>query len=362
MKQTRRGRQNIALSFLTRLRPCVNAHFVSVFKTENISLDPLKKLNIGIVGFGHQARAQGLNLLDSGFKVSIGLREKSLSQTQAKKDGFHVLTISELVQKFDLVMLLIPDEVQAQVYKEEIEPFLSSNKILGFSHGFNLVFDKICLPKGVEYILVAPKATGIHVRRSYLKTKGVPLAVDWKSERSKDLTLAYARAIGGARSFIFKATLQEEVFSNLFSEQCALPGGLTELLKKSYEVLRENGVSPVMAYFECFYKLKVLVDLIDERGLEGFYRGISSTASFGALTSGPKIIDENIKSKMKAVFEEIKSGVFSKKDRKTLEDLLAQEKNHPLEKMFSEMRALLSPGFSKSENVFCETKKTFSDT
>ncbi len=275
-------------------------------------------------------------------------------------------------------MLFIPDVALEKVYKEEIAPFLSEDKILGFSHGFNLVFEKLRLPENNEYILLAPRATGIEVRKAYLKGAGAPAAVTWKSEQSRDITLAYAKAIGCAHNVVFKTTLQEEVFSNLFSEQCALPGGVIEILKKSYEVLIEKGISPLMAYFECFYKLKILVDVLDQKGIEGFYRSISSTASLGALTIGPRVIDNNVKDKMKTVFNEIalrchpstqvpaSAGINSgwdleKNDPKLLEDLLLKERNHPLEKMFSEMRALLSPGFSKSENVFCETKKTFSD-
>ena len=272
---------------------------------------------IGIVGFGSQGHAHALNLRDSGCNVIIGLRKGGKSWPVAEKDGFEVMTVPELTQKADIIMILINDEKQADMFNQDIRPYLTEGKAIAFAHGFNIRYKLITPPKGVDVFMAAPKGPGHTVRSQYVAGKGVPCLVAVEQDatgKAWDIALAYIAGIGGARAGIMQTTMNEETETDLFGEQAVLCGGVVELMRCGFETLVEAGYQPENAYFECIHEMKLIIDLINKGGVAAMNYSISDTAEFGEYVSGPRVIPyEETKANMKAVLNDIQDGTFAGK-------------------------------------------------
>lgn len=309
----------------------------------------LNEKTVAVIGYGSQGHAHAQNMRDSGVNAIIGLR-KGKSWDQAVEDGFEVYSVGEATAKSDVVMILLPDELQTKVYKEEIEPNLT-NQALMFAHGFNIHFNQIVAPKESDVLLVAPKGPGHLVRRTYEEGAGVPalFAVHQDvSGEARDLALAYARAIGALRAGGLETTFKEETETDLFGEQAVLCGGLTSLVKAGFETLTEAGYQPELAYFECLHELKLIVDLMYEGGLEGMRYSISDTAQWGDFVSGPRVVDERVKQEMKDVLKDIQEGKFAKGwimenqvNRPVFNAINNRESEHQIEKVGRELRKMM---------------------
>jgi ketol-acid reductoisomerase len=314
---------------------------VKVYYDTEASLEKVKKKTISIVGYGSQGRAQALNMRDSGLQVIVGLRKEGASWKTAEADGFKVYTISEAAEKGDMIHILIPDPAQPSVYNSEIRDHLSTEKILGFSHGFNIHFKQIVPPPDLDVIMVAPKSPGKRVRETYLAGFGVPalLAVEQNhSGIAKEIALGICKALGCTRAGVLETTFKDETESDLIGEQTVLVGGLIELIKNGFETLVEAGYQPELAYFEACNEAKLIMDLVYEKGLVGMLRAVSDTAKYGGLTVGSKVIDQNVKSNMKKVVKDVQSGRFAKewignfeKSSAVLEPLMKQLERHQIE-------------------------------
>ena len=325
---------------------------VKMYYDQDANLELLADKVIAVLGYGSQGHAQAQNLKDSGLNVIIGLREGSQSAEKAKADGFEVYPTAEAVKKADIIQILIPDEVQARVYKNDIEPNLEAGNALVFSHGFNIHFGQIVPPENVDVFMVAPKGPGHLVRRTYQEGKGVPglVAVEQDfSGRAFDLGLAYAKGIGATRAGVIHTTFKEETQTDLFGEQAVLCGGLTALIKAGFETLVEAGYQPEVAYFECFHEMKLIVDLLYEGGLSNMRYSISDTAQYGDLTVGPRIINEGVKKEMEAVLEDIQSGKFARDwilenaaNRPNFNALTRRDEDSLLEKVGARLRSMMS--------------------
>ncbi len=287
----------------------------NVFYCGDADLGHLKGKTVSVVGYGSQGHAQAQNLRDSGVHVVIGLR-KGRSWEQAEQDGFEVLPVDEAVKQADVVQLLMPDEVQAQVYKNQVAPHLKPGSALFFSHGFNIHFGQIDPPEDVDVVLIAPKGPGHLVRRVYIEGFGVPALIavhqDASGKASK-LGLAYAKGIGATRAGVIETTFKEETETDLFGEQAVLCGGVSQLVKSGFETLTEAGYQPEIAYFECLHELKLIVDLMYEGGLSGMRYSISDTAEYGDYMSGERVVGKPSREAMKEVLKEIQDGTFAKK-------------------------------------------------
>ncbi len=287
---------------------------VTILHDKDADLEILKGMTIGIIGYGSQGRAQALNMRDSGIKIIIGVR-KGPSFDKAKEDGFEVLTVEEAAAKADIIHILLPDELQGGVYKNEIEKHITKNKVLSCSHGFNIIFKQILPPADVDVIMVAPKAPGTEVRKTYAAGFGVPGLVSAHqnpSGKALKIALAMAKAEGLTRAGVLECTFAQETYEDLFGEQAVLCGGAVQLIKYGFETLTEAGYPPEMAYFECLHELKLIVDLIYEGGIQKMNSVISNTAEWGEYVSGPRIIDPSVKTRMKEVLKDIESGKFAK--------------------------------------------------
>ncbi|MBQ3593722.1 MAG: ketol-acid reductoisomerase [Clostridia bacterium] len=275
----------------------------------------VKGMTVAVVGYGSQGHAHAKNLRDSGVNVVIGLYEGSKSAVKAKADGFEVYNTGDAVKKADLVMILVNDEKQAAIYKSEIAPNLRDGMTLAFAHGFNIHFKQIVPPSTVNVIMIAPKGPGHTVRSQYQKGQGVPclVAVEQNATgNAHEIALSYAQGIGGARAGILDTTFREETETDLFGEQAVLCGGVTALMKAGFETLVEAGYKPENAYFECIHEMKLIVDLIFEKGFAGMRYSISDTAEYGDYVTGPRIITEETKKEMKKVLSEIQDGTFAR--------------------------------------------------
>ena len=285
-----------------------------ILKNKDIKTNILKKLNVGIIGFGNQARAQALNLKDSNIKVTIGLRKDSESISLAKDEGFNVVLIRELVISSDLICILIPDE-NIQSLFDEIKSELRSNQTLLFSHGYAVHFKEIKIPKNINVILVAPSGSGKMVREKFINDSGVPnlIAINQDlSGKSRDIALEYSRAIGGGRVGIIESSFEEEVVSDLFGEQVLLTGGIPTLIRESFKVLLEHGCRPEVAWLVCYYEVKSIVDSFHDIGLDSLNSIISNIAEYGGYTRGKKIINDTSISNMNEIIDSIKNGKFNK--------------------------------------------------
>ena len=272
---------------------------------------------VGIVGYGSQGHAHALNLRDSGVNVIIGLRKGGKSWPVAEKDGFEVMTVPELTKKADIIMILINDEKQADMFNQDILPYLTEGKAIAFAHGFNIRYKLIAPPKGVDVFMAAPKGPGHTVRSQYVAGKGVPCLVAVEQDatgKAWDIALAYIAGIGGARAGIMQTTMNEETETDLFGEQAVLCGGVVELMRCGFETLVEAGYQPENAYFECIHEMKLIIDLINKGGVAAMNYSISDTAEYGEYVSGPRVIPyEETKANMKAVLNDIQDGTFAGK-------------------------------------------------
>jgi ketol-acid reductoisomerase len=306
---------------------------------------------VAILGYGSQGHAHALNLKESGIEVAVGLRDGSSSKAKAEAAGLKVLGLSEASAWADVIMILLPDTEQRDIYLEHIEPNLADGDALLFAHGFNIRFDQIVPPAGVDVAMVAPKGPGHLVRRTYVEGGGVPCLIAVHQDptgKARGLAMAYADAIGGARAGVLETTFPEETETDLFGEQVVLCGGLTSLIQAGFETLVEAGYQPEAAYFECLHEVKLIVDLIYEEGIAGMRYSISDTAEYGDLTRGPRIITDETKAEMKRVLEEIQSGKFadewiaeSRGGRKHFHELEAKGREHQIEKVGKELRSLM---------------------
>ena len=315
----------------------------------------LKGKRIAVIGYGSQGRGQSLNLRDSGLDVVIGLR-KGKSWDAAVKDGMKVMTVGEAVKNSDIIQILLPDEHQGAVYRNEIFPNLSDKKVLMFSHGFNIHFGQIVPPDTVDVIMVAPKGPGFMVRRQYEEGKGVPALIaihQDPSGKAHEIALAYAKGIGATRAVVLETSFREETETDLFGEQAVLCGGCTSLVKAGFETLVDAGYEPEMAYLEVLHELKLIVDLIYEGGLTNMRRYISNTAQYGDLTRGPRVIGEESYVAMQEILEEIQSGKFAREwmlenmvNRPVFTALTNADEDHLIEEVGAEVRAMM-PQFKK---------------
>ena len=287
---------------------------LKIYRDSDIDQELIKSKKIAVIGYGSQGYGQSMNLKDSGCNVALGLRTGGSSYKKAQIEGFNIMEVSEAVQWADIIQILIPDEIQAKVYEEQIAPNLRAGQSLMFSHGFNIHFNKIVAPKDVNVFMVAPKGPGHTVRSEYQLGKGVPALIAIYQDAtgdSKDLALSYASAIGGGRAGIIETTFKEETETDLFGEQAVLCGGCSALIKAGFETLVEAGYSPYMAYFEVCHELKLIVDLINQGGLADMRYSISNTAEYGDYTRGPRVVTSESKKAMKEILTEIQTGEFA---------------------------------------------------
>ncbi|MDD5858818.1 MAG: ketol-acid reductoisomerase, partial [Eubacteriales bacterium] len=286
-----------------------------LYHQEDCDPSLLEGQKIAVIGYGSQGHAHALNLKDSGYDVIVGLYKGSKSWAKAEAQGLKVYTAAEAAKQADIIMILINDELQADMYKKDIAPNLKAGDMLMFAHGFNIHFNQIIPPKDVDVTMIAPKAPGHTVRSEYLAGKGTPMLVAVQQDatgKALDRALAYGAAIGGARAGILETTFRTETETDLFGEQCVLCGGVVKLMQTGFEVLCEAGYDPRNAYFECIHEMKLIVDLIYESGFAGMRYSISNTAEYGDYITGPKIITEDTKKAMKKVLSDIQDGTFAK--------------------------------------------------
>ena len=286
-----------------------------IYYNTDCDLSLLDGRKVAIIGYGSQGHAHALNLKESGVDVVVGLYEGSKSWKKAEEQGLKVMTSADAAALVDIIMVLIPDELQAKLYKEAIEPNLNEGDMLMFAHGFNIHFNQIVPPKNVDVTMIAPKAPGHTVRSEYQAGKGTPCLVAVEQDytgKAHDYALAYGAAIGGARAGLLDTTFRTETETDLFGEQAVLCGGVCQLMQTGFEVLVEAGYDPKNAYFECIHEMKLIVDLIYQSGFEGMRKSISNTAEYGDYITGPKLITEDTKKAMKKVLADIQDGSFAK--------------------------------------------------
>lgn len=324
-----------------------------VYYDADVNFDILNGKTIAVIGYGSQGAGQARNLKDSGLNVIIGLYEGSKSWKVAEDYGFKVYTVAEAVKQADIVMILIPDEKQADVYKTEIAPNLKEGAALGFSHGFNIHFKQITPPKANDVFMVAPKGPGHIVRRTFVEGSGVPdvFAVEQDATgKAFDIALAYARGIGGTRAGVIQTTFKEETETDLFGEQCVLCGGVTHLIQQGFETLVAAGYQPEIAYFETFHEMKLIVDLMYEGGMAKMRKSISDTAEYGDYMIGPRIATPEVRKAMEKALEEIQDGTFARnwllENRAAgRANFLAQRRihaEHQIEQVGSKLRGMMS--------------------
>ncbi|MDJ0688293.1 MAG: ketol-acid reductoisomerase [Xenococcaceae cyanobacterium MO_188.B32] len=323
-----------------------------MYYDEDANLDLLAQKTVAIIGYGSQGHAHALNLKDSGINVIVGLYPGSKSQSKAEAAGLTVKNVADAASAADLIMILLPDEVQKTVYKNEIEPNLKEGKILAFAHGFNIHFGQVVPPAFVDVVMVAPKGPGHLVRRTYEQGQGVPslfAVYQDASGQARDRAMAYAKGIGGTRAGILETTFREETETDLFGEQAVLCGGLSALIKTGFETLVEAGYQPELAYFECLHEVKLIVDLIVEGGLAKMRDSISTTAEYGDYTRGPRIVNEQTRAEMRKILQEIQSGQFAREfvlenmsGKAGFTAMRRQEAEHPIEEVGKDLRAMFS--------------------
>lgn len=288
---------------------------VKIYYDKDCDLSLIKSKKVAMIGFGSQGHAHAENLRDCGVEVIVGLKKGGKSWAKAEAKGFKVLSVSEASKEADLIMILTPDELQAEIFKNEIEPNLKEGDTIAFAHGFNIHYGQITPPKGVDCIMIAPKAPGHTVRSEFVRGGGIPdlIAVaNNASGKAKEVALSYASAIGGGRSGIIETTFKDETETDLFGEQAVLCGGLCALINAGFNTLVEAGYEPEMAYFECLHEMKLIVDLIYQGGLSDMRYSISNTAEYGDYVSGKRVINEESKKQMKEILKEIQDGTFAK--------------------------------------------------
>lgn len=325
---------------------------VKMYYEKDANLEVLKGKKVAVIGFGSQGHAHALNLKESGVDVCVGLYKGSKSWERAQEQGLEVFEVAESVKKSDFIIMLVPDEKQAKLYKESVEPYLTEGKSLIFAHGFNIHYGQIVPPKNVDVFMVAPKGPGHTVRSQYLEGRGVPCLVavyqDY-SGNAKTNALAYAKGIGGTRAGVLETTFKDETETDLFGEQAVLCGGVTELMKAGFETLVEAGYAPENAYFECLHEMKLIVDLINQGGLSYMRYSISDTAEYGDYVTGKRIITEETRKEMKKILSEIQDGTFAKNwllenqvNRPSYNAMKKKEQSHQIEQVGKELRKMMS--------------------
>lgn len=322
----------------------------NMYYNQSINEQVLQGKTVAIIGYGSQGHAHARNLQDSGFQVVVGVRPGK-SFDQAKEDGLQVTTVAQAAEQADVIMVLLPDERQKAVYEAEIQPHLKEGKALVFAHGFNVHFDQIVAPEGVDVFLVAPKGPGHLVRRTFEAGAGVPalFAVHQNATgQATELALAYAKGIGSARAGVLETTFKEETETDLFGEQAVLCGGLTALVKAGFETLVEAGYQPELAYFETMHELKLIVDLMYEGGMTGMRYSISDTAEWGDFVSGPRVVDADTKQRMKDILTDIQQGKFAKEwiqeneqNRPNYTRIKESETTHQIEEVGAKLREMM---------------------
>ncbi|HHP7231584.1 MAG TPA: ketol-acid reductoisomerase [Xenococcaceae cyanobacterium] len=323
-----------------------------MYYDEDANLDLLSNKTVAIIGYGSQGHAHALNLKDSGVKVIVGLYPGSKSQAKAEAAGLTVHRVAEAAAAADMIMILLPDEVQKTVYQNEIVPNLKEGNILAFAHGFNIHFGQIVPPEMVDVVMIAPKGPGHLVRRTYEQGQGVPClfaVYQNASGQARDRAMAYAKGIGGTRAGILETSFREETETDLFGEQAVLCGGLSALIKTGFETLIEAGYQPELAYFECLHEVKLIVDLVVEGGLAKMRDSISNTAEYGDYTRGSRVVNEATKTEMRKILQEIQSGQFAREfvlenqsGKPGFTAMRRQEAEHPIEEVGKDVRAHFS--------------------
>lgn len=325
---------------------------VKMYYESDANLEVLKGKKVAVIGFGSQGHAHALNLKESGVDVCVGLYKGSKSWERAESQGLEVFEVSEAVKKADFIIMLVPDEKQAKLYKESVEPNLTEGKSLMFAHGFNIHYGQIVPPDNVDVFMVAPKGPGHTVRSQYQEGKGVPCLIAVHQDYSgnaKENALAYAKGIGSTRAGVLETTFKDETETDLFGEQAVLCGGVTELMKAGFETLVEAGYAPESAYFECLHEMKLIVDLINQGGLSYMRYSISDTAEYGDYVTGKRIITEDTRKEMRKILSEVQDGTFAKNwllenqvNRPSFNAMRRKEQGHQLEQVGKELRKMMS--------------------
>jgi len=322
-----------------------------IYYEKDADLKVLKGKKVGVLGYGSQGRAHALNLRDSGIDVIVSELEGTNSFNTAKKDGFIPKPIADVTKQSDVLMVLVQDNVQPVVYKNAIEPNLKGGMALGFAHGFSILFNQIVPLKNIDVFMVAPKGPGDLLRDQFAMGNGVPCLVAVEQNytgKAMDIALAYAKGLGGTRCGVVETTFKEETETDLFGEQAILCGGVTQLIKYAFETLVEAGYQPEVAYYETCHELKLIVDLINSRGIQGMRKVVSDTAEYGDMTRGPMVIDQQVKENMKEILADVQDGIFAKEwiteniaGRPVFNALLRQSEEHLIEKVGKKMRDMM---------------------
>ena len=322
-----------------------------LYYDKDADLKLLEGKKVAVIGYGSQGHAHALNMKESGVDVVVGLYKGSKSWKRAEEAGLQVEEVSTAVRESNLLMILIPDEKQAKLYKEQIEPNLTSEKSLIFAHGFNIHYGQIVPPADVDVFMIAPKGPGHTVRSQFVEGAGVPCLIAIHQDfsgKAKDTALAYAKAIGGTRAGVLDTTFKEETETDLFGEQAVLCGGITELIKAGFDTLVEAGYQPESAYFECMHEMKLIVDLLNQGGLSTMRYSISDTAEYGDYVTGKRIITKDTRNEMKKVLSDIQDGTFAKNwlvenqvGRPYFNSVRRMEKEHLIEKVGTELRDMM---------------------
>ena len=325
---------------------------MKLYYDSDADLSFLSGKTVAVLGYGSQGHAHALNLKESGIDVVVGLCKESGSWKKAEESGLKVAETAEAAKMAQIIMVLLPDQNQVESYQNDVEPHLIEGKALAFAHGFNIHFNQIVPPKNVDVFMVAPKGPGHLVRRVFSEGGGVPCLIavfQNATGKAKDISLAYARGIGGTRAGVIETTFEEETETDLFGEQAVLCGGVSELIKAGFETLVDGGYQPEIAYFECLHELKLIVDLFYESGLAGMYHSVSDTAEYGGMTIGPKVIDKDTKTRMKKILANVKNGSFARdwilENQAGCPVLNASRKEHAelkLEKVGKQLREMMS--------------------
>lgn len=324
---------------------------MKVYSEKDGDIKVLKSKTVAIIGYGSQGHAQAQNLRDSGINVIISEIEGTKNYKLAKEHGFSPVSAADAAKKADLIQLLVPDEYQADVYRNEIQQGLTKGKCIGFSHGFNIHFHQILPPSDVDVIMVAPKGPGHMVRQEFVNGRGVPalIAVHQNaSGKAKEIALAYAKGIGALRTGVIETTFKDETETDLFGEQAVLCGGLTALITAGFETLVDAGYPPEMAYFECLHEMKLIVDLVYEGGIANMRASISNTAKYGDVTRGPRVINDAVRQEMKRILKEIQNGEFAREwilenraMRPVFNAMLKKGAEHPIEEIGKKLRGMM---------------------
>ena len=332
---------------------------MKVYYEQDANIELLKSKNIAVLGFGSQGHAHSLNLKESGMNVCVGLRNTSASWEKAKNAGVEVKTIADAVKWANVIMILLPDQNQKEVYDKQIAPNLNPGNTIAFGHGFNIHYKQIVPPPDVNVMMIAPKGPGHLVRRTFLEGSGVPCLIaihQDPSGRTKDLALAWAKGIGGTRAGVIETNFKDETETDLFGEQAVLCGGSAELIKAGFETLVEAGYPPELAYFECMHEMKLIVDLYYEGGLSRMNYSVSDTAEYGGMTRGSRLITADTKKEMKRILSEVQSGQFAKEwldeynaGMPKMNQLRKENREHIIEEVGAKLRGMMSWLFKKNK-------------